>query len=364
MTIREHTRERGRRVTFAAEHGQDNFRPVIERLRRWWDEFRRHYPGTFELPGFDLEGLPPRSLAAYDQVSGDGVQGVIRVQRRIALGSDKHVLDPTSDGFTRFLRDCLLHSVNHQYAAEVLQADESAYNGFGPAYAREANRVTALIQAEWQSADPMTRGPEPWGEDRTVTAFRRNAESLLPVARNWPFCLRPDDYYGRAIAADLEARARGGSYVARRKPQPPTLCLVEYLLRLHREERFERATGVLSAAAKLLGRLREARRPALRRVEQGQEHPDGRPLDLEQIVIDPTWLRWENGLIAKTVEGMAYYHSFAELPILADMLTDAGCADDSILEHCRMEREHSPSCWVVAKLLAAAKAANTNPQGE
>jgi hypothetical protein len=40
-----------------------------------------------------------------------------------------------------------------------------------------------------------------------------------------------------------------------------------------------------------------------------------------------------------------------DLPLLADMLTDAGCTDADILEHCRSHGEHVLGCWVVDVLL-------------
>jgi hypothetical protein len=36
------------------------------------------------------------------------------------------------------------------------------------------------------------------------------------------------------------------------------------------------------------------------------------------------------------------------LPILADALQEAGCADDRILAHCRSDGPHRPDCWVLA----------------
>jgi hypothetical protein len=43
---------------------------------------------------------------------------------------------------------------------------------------------------------------------------------------------------------------------------------------------------------------------------------------------------------------------FADLPLLVDMLTDAGCTDADILEHCHFRGEHVLGCWVVDALLA------------
>lgn len=42
----------------------------------------------------------------------------------------------------------------------------------------------------------------------------------------------------------------------------------------------------------------------------------------------------------------------ARLALLADMLADAGCADETMLNHCRSGREHVRGCWVVDLLLA------------
>ena len=43
--------------------------------------------------------------------------------------------------------------------------------------------------------------------------------------------------------------------------------------------------------------------------------------------------------------------SFADLPILADALEDAGCHNEDILGHCRQPGEHVRGCWVVDLVL-------------
>ena len=43
--------------------------------------------------------------------------------------------------------------------------------------------------------------------------------------------------------------------------------------------------------------------------------------------------------------------AFDRLPLLADALEDAGCADADILSHCRTPGEHVRGCWVVDLLL-------------
>ena len=43
--------------------------------------------------------------------------------------------------------------------------------------------------------------------------------------------------------------------------------------------------------------------------------------------------------------------AFHDLPILADALEDAGCADAALLEHCRGPAPHVRGCWVVDLIL-------------
>jgi len=42
---------------------------------------------------------------------------------------------------------------------------------------------------------------------------------------------------------------------------------------------------------------------------------------------------------------------WADLPVLGDALEDAGCADESVLRHCREPGEHTRGCWVVDAIL-------------
>jgi hypothetical protein len=49
----------------------------------------------------------------------------------------------------------------------------------------------------------------------------------------------------------------------------------------------------------------------------------------------------------------AIYESrrFEDMPILADALEDAGCADLEILGHCRGTGPHARGCWVLDLIL-------------
>jgi hypothetical protein len=72
-----------------------------------------------------------------------------------------------------------------------------------------------------------------------------------------------------------------------------------------------------------------------------------RPMDL-----NPAWLAWNDGTVVKLAKAIDAGRRFADLPILADALEQAGCDDEGILAHCRSGREHEKGhCWVVDLLL-------------
>jgi hypothetical protein len=63
--------------------------------------------------------------------------------------------------------------------------------------------------------------------------------------------------------------------------------------------------------------------------------------------LEPAWLAWNDGTVAKMAAAIYDGRRFADLPLLADALEDAGCADPAILAHCRGGGEHVRGCWVV-----------------
>lgn len=67
--------------------------------------------------------------------------------------------------------------------------------------------------------------------------------------------------------------------------------------------------------------------------------------------LDPAWLAWDGGTVAR-IAGEIYRHrQFADMPVLGDALEDAGCGEPVVLEHCRHSREHTRGCWVLDLLL-------------
>jgi hypothetical protein len=63
--------------------------------------------------------------------------------------------------------------------------------------------------------------------------------------------------------------------------------------------------------------------------------------------LDPTWLTWNDRTVARLAEAIHQEQDFARLPVLADALEEAGCADADLLRHCRTRAGHVRGCWAV-----------------
>jgi hypothetical protein len=71
------------------------------------------------------------------------------------------------------------------------------------------------------------------------------------------------------------------------------------------------------------------------------------PLPFGAVAFDPTWLTWNGGTVVHLAQSIYDDRAFDRLPILADALEEAGCADPDILGHCRSGGGHVRGCWVV-----------------
>jgi hypothetical protein len=69
------------------------------------------------------------------------------------------------------------------------------------------------------------------------------------------------------------------------------------------------------------------------------------------FALDPAWLRWSEGLVARLGQSIYEDRGFERLPILADALEDAGCTDAAILDHLRGPGPHARGCWALDALL-------------
>jgi hypothetical protein len=63
--------------------------------------------------------------------------------------------------------------------------------------------------------------------------------------------------------------------------------------------------------------------------------------------VEPAWLAWQGGLVARLAEAIHSDDRFAEVPVLGDALEEAGCPAGAILDHCRNGAPHYRGCWLV-----------------
>jgi hypothetical protein len=104
------------------------------------------------------------------------------------------------------------------------------------------------------------------------------------------------------------------------------------------------AEGVAWEAAGSVGRVREhdAQSDLLRCIFGNPVRP---------VSLDLSWLTWHDGLIVSMARQMYDSRDFADMPVLADALEEAGCTNQDILGHCREPGPHARGCWVVDAIL-------------
>jgi hypothetical protein len=74
--------------------------------------------------------------------------------------------------------------------------------------------------------------------------------------------------------------------------------------------------------------------------------------NLQSSFANADWLVWNATTIPKIAKAIYMERRFADMPILADALEEAGCDNADILNHCRSGGEHVRGCWVLDLLLA------------
>jgi hypothetical protein len=69
------------------------------------------------------------------------------------------------------------------------------------------------------------------------------------------------------------------------------------------------------------------------------------------VAVDPAWLAWNGGTVVQLARTIYEERRFADLPVLADALEEAGCTDAALLGHCRGGGDHARGCWAVDAVL-------------
>lgn len=99
----------------------------------------------------------------------------------------------------------------------------------------------------------------------------------------------------------------------------------------------------------------EAARAVLPRYTDSPERPAQADLlrdivgdPFEPVTFDPAWV---SPLAVDLARGIYDGDAFDRLPVLADALEEAGCADTRLLTHCRSGGTHVRGCWAVDGVL-------------
>jgi hypothetical protein len=75
------------------------------------------------------------------------------------------------------------------------------------------------------------------------------------------------------------------------------------------------------------------------------------PLPFRKVPIAPVWLLANDGAVTTLARTIYDERRWSDMPILADALEEAGCANADLLNHCRAKQRHYRGCWVVDLIL-------------
>lgn len=95
--------------------------------------------------------------------------------------------------------------------------------------------------------------------------------------------------------------------------------------------------------------VREFRTPTHRELADLLREVWGNPF--RPVAFDPAW---RTEAVVALAQQMYEARDFGPMPVLADALDDAGCANAEILAHCRGPGPHVRGCWVVDLVLGKA----------
>jgi hypothetical protein len=67
--------------------------------------------------------------------------------------------------------------------------------------------------------------------------------------------------------------------------------------------------------------------------------------------LDPPLVTWHGGTVVKLAESIYQERRWGDLPVLGDVLEEAGCRDPDLLGHGRGPGPHARGCWLVDAVL-------------
>jgi hypothetical protein len=96
-------------------------------------------------------------------------------------------------------------------------------------------------------------------------------------------------------------------------------------------------------------RVRPAGAPLRSRLADLLREVFGNPF--RRVGVRAAGLAWNDGCVERIAQRIYDERAFADLPILADALEDAGCNHPALLTHLRSGRDHVCGCWALDILL-------------
>ncbi len=194
-------------------------------------------------------------------------------------------------------------------------------------------RVRRLVEVQEHNADCAAR------IDEVVRAGRDATEAMRVAASKFP--PRPTGSRKcRANRAARAARARANAEVLAAEtaslylPDNGWWALVRLAIVAKRDARSRGEPGIPA--------IQKERRQHCHLIRDLFGNP------FRPVTVDPGW----RSPTVMAVAGALYEERrLQDLPVLADALEEAGCADPDILRHCRGPGPHALGCWVVDLLL-------------
>lgn len=307
---------------YSCEHAHEKERR--DQCYEWWDQVDKdHFDGNLPDVHITESRVAPRSYGEVHPVTDWGAKVQVKINSGMINGEHRSVTASWPDeNIQDFIRDVLLHEAIH---VDCLVQDGEPWNTLhGARFVETANRI----------------GKELGSIDSVVDRARGSRNAGQPTCCRWPHNVRPPGYYGGAFvwsdgtdAPSVTARASVWQYL-------------QHLIDANQQGRAHQLIHRLAEPQSTKGR-------ANREVEKGTLDHLGNPLPL--IRIEPRWVEWWDGLVAKIAWTIHHNRTWDHVLVLHDALIEAGCDNPHVLGHCLQPLSHGQSCWLLNGLIEKGK---------
>jgi hypothetical protein len=213
-------------------------------------------------------------------------------------------------------------------------------------------RLRLFAAACCRRATPLLTDPRSL---RALEVAERMAEGQATPAQVARALRDADDARFTFTAAGQRAAGPAGIILAARREAAAKA--VEAALNSSVREAAARASSWVAMTAAYT--MAESGRPAAHKVERAELAAQapllrclfGNPFRRSPRIA-PAVLAWEGGAARRLAEAIYAARRFEDLPVLADLLEEAGCAESDLLGHLRGPGPHVRGCWALGLLLA------------